>query len=143
MQVDYIVLHHSASADNTTIEEIRQWHLNKGFSDIGYHKVIYQNGEVKQGRNDSLKGAHAFGANAFTLGICSIGNFDINKMKDTQYKSLLQVCATLLKRYGLNKDRLIGHRDVAKMFNVPEGASACPGKFFPMEQLKKDLDKYL
>lgn len=143
MIVKYLIVHHSASGRNTTIEDMRAWHLAKGWSDIGYHKVIYQNGEVKQGRSDAVQGAQAFGANAFSLGICCIGNFDEEMMPNAQEKSLVQVLAVLCRRHKLTEKNIIGHRDVAKMFNVPAGASACPGRYVDIEKLRKQVKKYL
>ena len=31
----YLVVHHSASANNITVDDIRRWHKDKGWSDIG------------------------------------------------------------------------------------------------------------
>jgi hypothetical protein len=39
----------------------------------------------------------------------------------------------LCRRYGLGSKAIIGHYQVAKMFNVPAGASACPGRFMIAE----------
>ena len=75
-KVNYIVIHHSVTSINTTFEQIRQMHLDKGWSDIGYHKVIDYNGIVYQGRKDSVIGAQAFGLNQESLGILCIGNFE-------------------------------------------------------------------
>lgn len=33
--VKYLVVHHAASSDTTTIEDIRRWHKAKGWTDIG------------------------------------------------------------------------------------------------------------
>jgi N-acetylmuramoyl-L-alanine amidase len=144
-KVEYLIIHHSASPETTTIDDIRQWHKNKGWSDIGYHKVIYQNGEVKQGRPDAVMGAQAFGANAFSLGICCIGNFETKKPPEKMIKALIQVLATLCKRHNLPPERIIGHRDVSRMFNVPAGASSCPGRYMYslLPEIQTEVSKYL
>lgn len=144
-KVKYIVVHHSAGSNTTTIEEIRKWHKDKGWSDIGYHKVIYQDGSVHQGRSDAVIGAQAFGANAFSLGVCCIGNFETNKPPEKLVDSLVQVLAVLCKRYKLSADKIIGHYQVAKMFNAPLGASGCPGKYMiaRLPEIRERVKKYL
>lgn len=142
-KVNYIVIHHSVTGINTTFEQIRQMHLDKGWSDIGYHKVIDYNGNVLQGRKDSVIGAQAFGLNQESLGILCIGNFEDILPSDKQYQALVQVSATLLNRYKLPKSRLIGHREVAKLINDPSASTVCPGKNLSIEKLRKDTTKYL
>lgn len=141
----YLVIHHSASSNNITVEDIRRWHKAKGWSDIAYHKVIYQDGSINQGRNDGVQGAHAFGANALSLGICLIGNFEINELPEVMKKSLIQTLATLCKRHNIPSKNIIGHYQVAKMFNAPLGASGCPGKnvIKLLPEIIKEVEKYL
>lgn len=141
----YLVVHHSASANNITVDDIRRWHKDKGWSDIAYHKVIYQDGSINQGRNDAVQGAHAFGANAVSLGICLIGNFETNELPEVMKKALIQTLATLCKRYNIPSKNIIGHYQVAKMFNAPAGASGCPGKnvIKLLSEIKKEVEKYL
>lgn len=144
-KVEYLVVHHSAGAKTQTIEDIKQIHIKKGYVDIGYHKVIDPDGDVHQGRADAVIGAQAFGANAFSMGICCIGNYDIEEPNESLVKSLIQVLATLCKRHKLSVDKIIGHRDVATMFKVPEGASACPGKFMyaKLPYIRQEVQKYI
>ena len=142
----YLIIHHSASSNTTTIEDIRKWHINNNkWTDIAYHKIIYQDGSINQGRNDAVQGAHAFGANAVSLGICLIGNFETNELPEVMKKTLIQTLATLCKRYNIPAKNIIGHYQVSKMFNAPAGASGCPGKnvikLFP--EIKKEVEKYL
>ena len=46
-----IIIHCSATPEGKDIdaEEIRQWHLDKGWRDIGYHYVIKLDGTVEEG----------------------------------------------------------------------------------------------
>ena len=39
-RVTKIVLHHAAAPKSTTVEDIKRWHLEKGWRDIGYHWLI-------------------------------------------------------------------------------------------------------
>ncbi|HEU0054078.1 MAG TPA: peptidoglycan recognition family protein [Longimicrobium sp.] len=82
-----VVLHVSASTWGDRAE-IDLWHRQRGFAEIGYHKVILnghaksgsaydvaRDGELQQGRADSKQGAHCKmgGMNSCTFGICSVG----------------------------------------------------------------------
>ena len=42
----YIILHHSEVASSHTVEDIHQWHKNKGWAGIGYHYFLDKEGEV-------------------------------------------------------------------------------------------------
>ena len=44
--VNEIIVHCSATPDGrpVTVQQIRQWHLQRKFADIGYHFVIYLDG---------------------------------------------------------------------------------------------------
>mgnify|MGYP001186347273 CR=1 FL=1 len=45
MNVNKRVIHHSASGrDSTSVADIARWHRERGFSQIGYHKVILGDG---------------------------------------------------------------------------------------------------
>ena len=48
-----IVLHCSATIEGKeySVDTIRKWHTNKGWSDIGYHYVIQLDGTISQGRH--------------------------------------------------------------------------------------------
>jgi len=79
----YIILHHSATPITTTFEQIRQAHLERGWTDIGYHFVIDREGKVHTGRPIDVVGAHCIdpisgtniSANWLALGICFIGDY--------------------------------------------------------------------
>ena len=71
----WIVIHCSGSTGRT-IDDIRRYHVSKGWSDIGYHKVIHEDGLVHVGRPEWKPGAHAKGANDASLAVCLIGNFN-------------------------------------------------------------------
>ena len=47
-----IIIHCSATREgqDISVDTIRDWHLKRGWSDIGYHYVIDLNGVVRPGR---------------------------------------------------------------------------------------------
>ncbi len=62
MKTQKLVVHHSASNKATTKKiDIDKWHKERGFSQIGYHKVIEANGAIVNGRSEKIQGAHAKG----------------------------------------------------------------------------------
>ena len=74
--INSIIVHCSDSniKSHDNIETIRKWHVDeRGWSDIGYHYVITQDGVVHEGRPLSRRGAHARGHNVGSIGICLTG----------------------------------------------------------------------
>lgn len=124
-KTDWIVLHCSATRPCMDIgaKEIRQWHLAKGWKDIGYHFVIRRNGTVEKGRAIDEIGSHVQGHNYNSLGICMVGGIGDNMQPDNnftfaQWAALKKLLPDLLKRYP--DARILGHRD------FPDVHKACP-----------------
>lgn len=115
--VDFLVVHCSQTKDNLDIgvEEIRRTHRQKGWMDIGFHRVIRRDGTVEQGRPMNAPGAHARGYNHVSLGYCLVGTRDFT---DAQYASL---------RAEL-EDQLTQHpdADVVGYGDLPKVNSAVP-----------------
>ena len=104
--INKIIIHCSATPEGRDVptKEIRQWHLDKGWSDIGYHYVIELSGDVKTGRPIELLGAHCLGQNKFSIGICYVGGVDKDlQPKDTrtdeQKKSIIKLIKRIRKAY--------------------------------------------
>jgi N-acetyl-anhydromuramyl-L-alanine amidase AmpD len=127
-----VIVHHSASSD-VSAATIHGWHLNQGWSGIGYHFVIRRNGNIERGRELSAIGSHSGPkGNGDSVGVCLTGNFEIDKPTAAQINSLVWLITRYLEpRYGNLK--VIGHRDVM--------ATACPGKNFPWADLKRRLEE--
>lgn len=87
-RIGKIILHCSATPEGKdyTVEQIRQWHLARNFSDVGYHFIIYRDGTVHRGRPVAQIGAHTTGYNTHSIGICYIGGMtaDNKTPKDTR-----------------------------------------------------------
>lgn len=124
MRVQKLVIHHSASKNTTTKADIEKWHKQRGFTQIGYHKVIEGNGDIVDGRPETTKGAHVKGANHSSLGVCVIGNFEDNSPTTAQINSLITVLTDWCNTHKLKAASIYGH------FNVPGGSTetSCPGK---------------
>ena len=129
-----IIIHCSATKENKdyTVADIDRWHRARGFSKIGYHFVIYRNGDIHVGRSLSEIGAHCKGHNAISIGICYIGGLSkAGKPKDT--RTLEQKAALLDLITHLNQQfphaTIHGHNDFSS-------------KSYPCFDLKKELAPY-
>jgi len=119
-----IIVHCSATPEGKdyTVLDIRRWHKQQGWSDIGYHYVIYRNGHVEPGRDVDIAGAHCEGHNMHSIGVCYIGGMtrDGKKPKDTrtlsQKAALLSLLLDLKRLYPQAK--IYGHCDFSN--------KACP-----------------
>lgn len=121
-----IVLHHAA-ASGCSVADIHRWHLARGWSGIGYHYYVRQDGSIDRGRPEDVIGAHAYGANRDSVGICFEGNFENETMSAVQQTAGAALLAQLFRTYSLTADAVCGHNAVC--------ATACPGKHFPMAAL--------
>lgn len=131
-KITHIVIHCSDSEwGNATV--IRSWHKEKGWRDIGYHFVIQNGfptyshykddkiipsliGSIEGGRDldsdmymeNKEVGAHAFGYNQFSIGVCIIGK---EIFVPTQLESLKLLCLDLCKIYDINPQNILGHNE--------------------------------
>ena len=123
-KIKEIIVHCSATPEGKdySVDTIRKWHLQRGFSDIGYHYIIYRDGSVHTGRDESVIGAHCKGHNSNSIGVCYIGGCasDGKTPKDTrtteQKQSLVKLLKELKAKYP--QASIHGHRDFAN--------KACP-----------------
>lgn len=122
--INRIIIHCSATPEGKdyTVDTIRKWHKQKGYSDIGYHYVIYRDGSIMKGRPLEKIGAHTVGYNTGSVGICYIGGLakDCKTPKDTRTKeqkeSLLKLVHSLKEQFP--NATIHGHNEFA--------AKACP-----------------
>lgn len=111
-KINRLIVHHSASPLSTTVEDIRRWHVeDNGWSDIGYHYIILQDGTIEDGRPIHKIGAHAKGKNRYSIGVCVVGNFENIHATPQQFKSLLCLINDLCTTYGFGWDAVSAHRD--------------------------------
>lgn len=141
-RIDEIIVHCSATPEgrNNTVDDLRAWHKAQGWSDIGYHYVVYIDGSIHVGRDVDIVGAHCSkgGHNTYSIGVCYIGGEDgmlnakgqiVAKLdkngraidKDTrtweQKESLIYLLKELRKMYP--KAVIVGHHDYDKGKSCP------------------------
>ncbi len=120
-KVNKIIIHCTATPEGRDIplEEIRRWHLNRGWRDIGYHFLVQRNGEVEEGRPIEQTGAHTKGENFDSIGIAYVGGVESEKQngkwiaKDTRTPEQKDALEDLLCRLkGLYSSAVIyGHNN--------------------------------
>jgi N-acetylmuramoyl-L-alanine amidase len=106
-----------------TVDDIRRWHKEKGWADIGYHYLVYLDGTVHEGRDVNVIGAHCNGHNTNSIGVCYVGGRekDSNNSKDTRTKEQKEGLVRLLRelRELYPTAKIYGHRDFSKSKPCP------------------------
>ncbi len=106
--IKYLVVHCADTPDNEDIgcREIHAMHLGFGWHGVGYHRVIRRDGTIEPGRPDCWIGAHVYGFNEQSLGVCLIGR---SEFTDAQMQSLESVLVDWQKQYP--QASICGHCD--------------------------------
>lgn len=155
-KIDTIVVHHSDSNWGTAFD-IDQWHKQRGWFGIGYHYVILNrfptyedsqqnrkfnilDGQIQTGRSldgdnqleDNEIGAHAYGFNSHSIGICLIH-------KDKPYTlsmilSLVNLIIELKNKYNIDTDNIFGH------YELNSKKPLCPS--IDMKSFRKELKEW-
>jgi len=120
---ELIVIHCAATKPSMDVdaEWIKKIHIQRGFRTIGYHFFIQRNGVVEPGRAVEEIGAHAYGKNKTSVGVCLAGGVDEgmkpeNNFTDSQWWALANLVNELCKTYP--EAEVIGHNEVSN--------KACP-----------------
>lgn len=123
-EIKYIIIHCAYTPWNMDIgvEEIRQWHIERGFLDCGYNYVVRLDGFVEEGRKECIPGAHTKGYNENSIGICYVGGKGpngewIDTRNDSQKKALTKLIKKLKDKYP--NAMVIGHNDANKDKECP------------------------
>jgi N-acetyl-anhydromuramyl-L-alanine amidase AmpD len=123
-KIGRIIIHHTATSKQTTVESIRNYHVNvRGWRDIGYHYLIDGDGNLRLGRPVWIQGAHCKGLNVDSIGIALIGDFrpvyGNGDLTDGQRSGLYALLGDLCRLYpGV---RIHGHGEIAR--------TSCPGNY--------------
>ncbi len=141
-RIKRIIVHWSVTPPHTTVDTIRQIHVNKnGWRDVGYHRIILhpmgatdQDNKVPTKPSDLIKrgrdldddmfislneiAAAAIGFNDDSVMVCVVGDtkYPFHPMQKEALRLTLDI---FTKRFGLTKDKVFCHRDV--------NPTKCPG----------------
>jgi len=135
--IDKIIVHCSATPEgrHVTVDTIRGWHVNeRGWSDIGYHYIIYLDGEIVEGRPLKRQGAHVSGHNKGSIGICYVGGVD-ERMETKDTRTVCQKCS--LER--LLKKLMCDHKGSTVHGHNEFSSKDCPS--FDVQEEYKELIK--
>jgi len=125
-KISKIVCHHTATQlkAHDNIRVLREWHLDRGFDDVGYHYFIGGDGKVSMGRPIAIQGAHCLGENHESIAIALHGLHYFNRL---QFVSLGQLTKNLLEIFNLSFSDIYLHKHLAK--------TECPN--YEIEQFKE------
>ena len=135
-----IVIHHSAS-DSGGAVRIDQWHRQRGWDELGYHFVVGNGTDTRDGQievgprwTSQKHGAHTKTDDEFYnqhgIGICLVGNFDNYAPSELQMQSLAKLVSYLCREYRIPASQIYTHGGVTHKTD-------CPGKYFNVERLKR------
>jgi hypothetical protein len=141
----WIVIHHSATGAGS-VAAFDRMHKQKGWDECGYHFVIGNGTESRDGQVEvgprwpkQKWGAHAKTAdnrfNDYGIGVCLVGNFDVSRPTARQHQELARLVAHLMKTYNIPPERVIGHRDAK--------ATECPGRYMNIAVVRQQARQAL
>ncbi|HEX2972928.1 MAG TPA: peptidoglycan recognition family protein [Tepidisphaeraceae bacterium] len=135
----WIVIHHSATPSGSAAS-FDQAHRLKGWDELGYHFVIGNGIGSPDGRIEvgprwvhQKHGAHAKTPdnrfNDFGIGICLVGNFDLDRPTAAQIRSVARLTAYLMQTYHIGADHVLGHSDCKP--------TDCPGRHVSVAEIRR------
>ena len=115
--ITYLIVHCADTSDTEDLraKDIHKMHLGFGWDGAGYHHIICRDGKIEPGRPSYWQGAHVYGQNENSLGICLIGR---KNFTPAQKNSLSKLLHHLKCHYP--DAEIVGHRD------VQDTAKTCP-----------------
>lgn len=118
---------HKSGYNFEGVDDIRKYHMSKGWIDCGYHYVIQRDGTLQEGRPIDVEPASAKGHNIDVAAICLIGEFCKEEPTDAQINTLTALVFTLCKKHDIPTDmhHIFCHSD----YRDKPGNRWCPGKF--------------
>tara|TARA_R110000803_G_scaffold67477_5_gene129219 strand:- start:138 stop:581 length:444 start_codon:yes stop_codon:yes gene_type:complete len=136
--IDLIVLHCSDTYSHMDIDVsvINDWHRARGWSGCGYHFFIKRDGTIETGRDLNIPGAHAYGYNKNSIGICYAGGKgDDGQPEDNRTNEQKRALAALLINLEVEHPmvEIKGHNELS--------SKACP--CYDVQQDLKLIDTYL
>ena len=132
----HLMIHHSLTKDSKTVswQAIRDYHLSKGWRDVGYHLGVEMVGdryEVLMGRPLNARAAAAYQQqmNERAIHVCFVGNYDETVPPVGMLRYAAQHLTPICEAFNIAIDdaHVIGHRKVAP--------KSCPGNKFAVSSL--------
>jgi len=124
-RINKITVHHTADImESTSYADSARRMLSyqkhhqgpsNGWADIGYHFIIDRAGRIWEGRLLKFQGAHAGTPekNMGNIGVSLMGDFNEQKLTESQKESLTDLLIALCDKYNLSRSKMIfTHREV-------------------------------
>jgi hypothetical protein len=133
----YITIHHSAlenpirsvstqSGAKNALRSMQAYHMDgRNWGDLGYHFIIDPQGQIYEGRAMYWQGAHAGkdkngnNNNPGNIGVCLIGNFDVDRPSAASLRALKKLVHSLRTQHRISAQSVRGHMDWSQ--------TECPG----------------
>jgi hypothetical protein len=117
-----VVVHHSVlyeADDRSTLLEIQRTHrVERGWADVAYHYFVGKTGMLYEGRTIAARGAHVGGYNTGSVGVCLLGNFEVEQPASVQIQATQRLLNWLAQHLQLT------HLAAHSAFN---SNTVCPG----------------
>lgn len=128
-EVRYIVVHHTGGPLNQSFLEIHEYHRRLGWGGIGYHYMVYHDGNVYKVRPTLSVPACVRGKNRQVICVALVGNFQNLPPSSKHLFYGASFVGSLLyqwhKAYGSVLE-VVRHSDLSD--------TDCPGKRFPWDR---------
>ncbi len=135
-----IIIHHSAT-ETGGARAFDRAHRARGWDELGYDFVIGNGTDTPDGYVEvgprwkkQKQGAHCKTPsnyyNKHGIGICLVGNFDIQYPSAKQLASLKKLISFLSRKYDIPYNHILGHRE------VPQTHTRCPGQHMPLNAIR-------
>lgn len=132
----WVIIHHSATTTGGAAAFDKE-HREKGWDGLAYDFVIGNGTDTADGQievgyrwREQKIGAHAKSSdnrfNEYGIGICLVGNFEMERPTPKQLQSLTRLVAFVMKTYHITPDRVMGHRDTGR-------PTECPGRYLYLD----------
>jgi len=155
-----LTIHHAAGWPATNLQEgkqavkeIQDFHIDgRGWTDIAYHFLVDDAGNIYQGRPETVQGAHTYQHNTGNIGLCVLGCYDPpyevsagipchQYLTQEARDAVVHLFAWVIETYGYdNADILKGHRDY-----YDYARTSCPGQNIHqlIPDLKYEIDEFI
>jgi hypothetical protein len=124
-----ITVHHEGNGafTGTSVAECRARIVNVlngergvGHRDIAYHYVIDPAGRVWEARDLRWQGRHVRNNHVGNIGVCCLGNFEVQRIPAAQLQALERFLQDLQKKHKVARKQIFTHQELSP--------TLCPGK---------------
>ena len=130
--IKYLVIHHSATRGGDAFSFAR-YHVNtRDWAGIGYHYVILEDGTIQWTNDVSVISNHVTGYNSQGVGICLVGDFTTEILRQEQKGALKELVKSLQLKLNLGIDAVVGHNELTR-------STLCPA--LDMDALRQYLNE--